>query len=147
MGERQVAQTARGELLQLLQGSFDVVPAFCRMDHRQASRSEHRAHLPASGGGELARLPGAEVFDELNRPDGRGEGTGKRRNGQCCVTRTVVFICMPVSRSLALIVKIPAMLTSNVISRRVLPAGPGLRPLKRKSPKSSLCETCSASPW
>src|SRR4051812_35105542 len=65
----------------------------------------------------------------------------------CCNTRTVVFICLPVSMSRALMVRIPSMFTSKVISRRAFPEGAGRRPLKRKSPSRSLWPTCSWSPW
>src|SRR5207249_7163745 len=76
---------------------------------------------------------------------GRIEGGGVLAEIQCCVTRTVVFICLPVSRSRADMVRIPSMFTSKVISSRAFPAGPVFRPLKRKSPSSSFCATCGAS--
>src|SRR5262249_11276268 len=99
---------------------------------------------------------GAQVAAQIERVQGRMRvQVGHRRAGverrcvehQCWVTRTVVFICLPVSRSRADMVRMPSMLTSKVISSRALPLGPGLSPLKRKSPSSSLCETWGWSPW
>src|SRR5260370_12405848 len=97
----------------------------------------------------------AEIAAQVIRVQGRVRVQVGHRRGevqrpgihQCCVTRTVVFICLPVSRSRADMVRMPSMFTSKVISRRAFPATPDFSPGKRKSPSSSLCATCGASPW
>src|SRR5438105_7762938 len=116
------------------------VERLCAFAERQ-----HRGSTPMLIGGDREILggPGGRDF-----PLGRGAGgagskrltskvqrsTRLERWDQCCVTRTVVFICLPVSTSRALMVRMPSMFTSKVISRRAFPAEAGRRPLKRKSP-------------
>src|SRR2546427_143114 len=108
--------------------------------------------VPPSRPGVLApeiapQVVGVQRRMRVQIGDGRAGVDRRRVPHQCWVTRTVVFICLPVSGSLADMVRMPSMFTLNVISRRAFPAGPGLRPLKRKSPSSSLCKTCGLSPW
>ena len=75
MGERQVAQTSRGEPLEVFQRALEVVPAFGRMDHRQAPGVEHLAHAAAWGQARSVGSAGAEILDELHRAHGGSEGT------------------------------------------------------------------------
>src|SRR5205807_9215317 len=79
MGERQVAQTSRGEPLEVFQRALEVVPAFGRMDHRQAPGVEHLAHAAAWGQAHSVGSAGAEILDELHRAHGGSEGTREDR--------------------------------------------------------------------
>ncbi len=118
-----------------------------RRERRRLEASPGRRWAPAAGAAAgRRRRPWRRPCAALRWWRRRARGPGRRpraltraapRPAQLEATRTVVVISRPVSRSRALIVRIPSTLTSKRISSLVSPARAGRTPLKVNSPRIS----------
>ena len=111
-------------------GAADRVPPRPQPRPRPAPHAGRRRSPGSAGPGGARRARAVVLPSELPVGDGLRGTAGRSsqrsgRSGQEDVTRTVVFICRPVSRSRALMVRMPSTFTSKRISSRTSPARQG----------------------